>query len=289
MNFRYSHPSWLVATLAVLLLAQSAALIASHRAAPASVPAETADETEAGPTASRSGSFTLHEESVRAKGGNVWVLSHRCDGTEVAAVPVPGGGTNYDAWCDGTNRLVIVAPDGRELDADSTDADSPETAVELSDVSYVPGSSTILFSFQHLPCSFEEASCGVGLPTNPYNYAFKAFVLDDLATNLRTISHFPERGTAIWNAAGTKAIFPVEQVGGAGCDEGPIVGYDLAEDRAFPATEETACQFQANGTATDVEGNPVPEWGPVKWTGDNSFASVVYETDGTWNAIEGTL
>jgi hypothetical protein len=237
----------------------------------------------------RMGSFVLYEVS-EGTGDDRYILSHRCEGTEVRAEKIWGGGNkNYSTWCNGNNELVIVLPDKTETIVTTIAADSPKNAVSLSDVSYVRGSSTVLFSFLHEDCMFEEETCGVGLSDSTVSYAFQISGSNGAQIVVRPIKHFPVYGTPIWNDAGTKALFPFTQVGGAGCDDGPIDGYDLVTDTSISLTTETACLFEERGQATDVESNPMPEWGPLKWVGNDAFTTVIYQTDGTWKAINGTF
>lgn len=77
-------------------------------------------------------------------------------------------------------------------------------------------------------------------------------------------------------------------VSGAGCDDGPILGYDLTTDATKALTTERACAFD-NSLRQDVEDNPFPVWGPTFWTSDDTFTSVLLGTDGKWEQIDGTF
>ena len=106
---------------------------------------------------------------------------------------------------------------------------------------------------------------------------------------LASLSNYPKYGTLVWNWLGTKALVPVEQVGGAGCDDGSLVGYDLLADEVVALTDEIGCEF-FQGEAKDVTGDEVrAEWGPAYWSGKDEYTTVLLSQDGTWKEITGTF
>ncbi len=211
-------------------------------------------------------------------------LNHECKGEVRYVAPVVGGGLGNEeslVYCVGTNRLVAVDATGSDVVLDSRVSMSINDAPVLLGVERIPGSFTVLATFMAVPCTFSTDDCGVGAGLVGANIAYNS-----LAHTVRSLKNYPSVGTPVWNNAGTKAVFPVMQIGGAGCDDRAIVGYDLENDIAKNVTTEVACEFDF-GNATDVEGNPLPEWGPIFWSSNNVFIAALLQTDGTWDEVEG--
>ena len=235
------------------------------------------------------GSRVVSETSKSFSKSDRLTFVHECQGRVLT--PRPFSYMDEDAempsYCVGTNVLSVRNADGTEVAkvAESVSTSAKDAPI-LGDVSWVPArggnmNGTVLVEFGHNDCSVTEDDCGVGSPTNNVTYALS------LATNeVRAIENYPGRGTPIWNGAGTKAIFPVTQVGGAGCDDGPIVGYDLAADATKALTEEVACEF-SNGLSFDINGDAFPVWGPTFWTSDSEFTTILLDVNGTWKQIDG--
>jgi len=235
---------------------------------------------------------TVSEKSEFVK-ENKLVFSHLCKGEIDEVVPAVGGSFSEFSsipFCIGENELVVTDATGKQTLINSSISKSINDAPLLENITWVPineggknPTGTILIEYGVVPCTLSEDSCGVGSTQNNV-----AFALDIATKTARVLENYPEFGTVIWNNAGAKAIFPVVQVGGAGCDSEPIVGYDLTTDEQKILTTEFACEF-TYGNATDVEGNPEPEWGPTFWTSDSTFTSTILGTDNVWKQIEGTF
>lgn len=249
----------------------------------------------AGETADPSGDVrTVSVQSVFS-GKDKLAFVHECQGTVVT--PPPFSYMSDDAvmpsYCVGKNFLSVKDMAGAEIalvsESTSTSAEDAPILGSVTWVRHYPvgrnigNNGMILIEYGIVPCSVSEDACGVGLPANNVTFAM------DLPTQgIRPIQNYPESGTPIWNASGTKAIFPVTQRGGAGCDDGPILGYDLLKDETRALTTERACEFD-NGPSQDVEGNLFPVWGPTFWTSNDTFTSVLLGTDGKWRQIDGTF
>lgn len=212
------------------------------------------------------------------------VLNHECKGEVRYVAPAINGDLADEisvAYCVGTNRLVAVDATGSDVVLDSRISTSINDAPVLLSAERIPNTHTILATFLTVPCTFSADDCGVGAGFVGANLAYNS-----LAHTVRSLKNYPSVGTPVWNNAGTKAIFPVVQIGGAGCDDGALMGYDVENDVAQLVTTEIACEFDY-GTATDVEGNPLPEWGPIFWSSNNAFIAALLQTDGTWDEVKG--
>lgn len=227
-------------------------------------------------------------------GKDALTFVHECQGEVKTSVPVPGG-MFKDAtaqYCVGKNVLSMKDSGGAEIAKMSeTVSTSAEDAPILESVTWVPGHAgrktvsrvgTVLVAYGVAPCSISEDGCGAGMVSNLVTYGV------DVATKEVRTLHYASRGTPVWNDAGTKAIFPVVQVGGAGCEDRPISGYDLTTDTWKVLTTEAACEF-SGGPGTDVEGNPLPSWGPTFWTSNDTFTTEILGVDGKWRQIDGTF
>jgi len=230
-----------------------------------------------------------HFEIIETETDAVWnvTLNHRCRG-EVKYVEPQNAGTDDAAkipYCLGTNTLSVSTGETSEEEPiiDTRVSTSANDAPTLARIDRIRSQKTLLITYDAIPCTFSDDSCGVGVGYVGANIAY------NVATKTsRILANMPGIGTPVWNTSGTKALFPVVQVGGAGCDDGPIVGYDLLEDTSGPVTDDAACEFE-DGIGSDVEGNPLPEWGPVFWTSDDTFTAILLQTDGTVKQIVATF
>ena len=223
---------------------------------------------------------------------------HECQGEVKVSEVVSGGkfGMGTTKFCVGKNFLSMKDAGAAEIALMSeTVSTSTEDASILTGIEFVPSSDvmetgrlngTILVSYAVMPCSISKDGCGVGNPTN-----FVTYAVDVATKEVRPIANYPGGGTPIWNDAGTKAIFPVVQVGGAGCEDRPISGYDLTTDASKPLTTEVACEFTSKPerNTARLDGNPLPSWGPVYWTSDSTFMTTILGIDGKWKQIDGTF
>lgn len=247
-----------------------------------------ATETDTAPNTTPSSHKTNGYETIATRsllsGSNRITFTHRCNGTIEPFTPVPGGAardTELTSYCLGSNQLVATTATGTETIIQSSNSTSAENAPIFESATRV--GNNILIEYGVFPCTYSEDSCGAGLPSNNNTYVYST------STNTaRALTQYPDHGQAIWNTSGTKALFPVVQVGGAGCDRHTIVGYNLTTDTASNVTTEEACPFQ-QGEAEDVSGNPEPEWGPIEWTSDTTFTALRMTTDGEWHTIQGTF
>ena len=235
---------------------------------------------------------TLREVSVASLR-----FAYQCRGKVQYVAPAIGGYFSGQAsvpYCVGSNRLIATDTVKTSYILATSVSSSAEDAPIFLSTEYVPVLSTeslslnarrgtVILRYGVTACSYIDNGCGVGMTSDVSVYAF------DIATKeTRVLVQYPRLGEAVWNRSGTKALFPVVQVGGAGCDDGPIVGYDLLEDTSEPVTDETACEFE-DGIGSDVEGNPLPEWGPVFWTSDDAFTAVLLQVDGTVKQVSETF
>lgn len=233
---------------------------------------------------------TISEKSFSATAGKDREFIHQCKGTIKTVVPLAYGylgSEDVASYCVGTNQLVYVDTLGNETVLSETVSTSADDAPMIYNITHLRGTeskNTYLISYGAIPCSYVDDECGVGMASNYVNMAF-----DTATETLRTLVHYPEFGEALWNSEGTKAIFPVTQVGGAGCDDEQIVGYNLETDETVVLTERAACAEETLGSSTDVEGNPLPAWGPVIWTSPTTFTTTILETNGTWTTVNGTF
>lgn len=251
------------------------------------------EATADGEPADLSGDVQIVSVKSVFSGKDALTFVHECQG-EVRVSEVVPGGMFRDAtakYCVGKNFLSMKDAGAAEIELMSeTASTSTEDAPILTSVTFVSAhkgnlNGTILVEYGVVPCSVSEDGCGVGMASNAATYAVNA------ATKEVRLIAFPG-GRPIWNNAGTKAIYPVVQRGGAGCDDGPIVGYDLTTDTSKALTTEVACEFapgQNPKSNTDVEGNPRPSWGPTFWTSDSTFTTEILGVDGKWTQIDGTF
>lgn len=226
-------------------------------------------------------------------GKDALTFVHECQG-EVKTSEVVPGGMFQDAstkYCVGKNFLSMKDAGAAEIALMSEmTSTSTEDAPILTSVTFISAhkgnlNGTLLVEYGVVPCSISEDGCGVGMVSNADTYAVNA------ATKEVRIIAFPG-GRPIWNNAGTKAIYPVVQRGGAGCDDGPISGYDLTTDSSKALTTEVACELapgQNPKSNTDVEGNLRPSWGPTFWTSDSTFTASILGIDGKWRQIDGAF
>lgn len=235
---------------------------------------------------------TIREESVASLR-----FAYQCRGRIQYITPAIGGYFSGQAsvpYCVGSNRLIATdAANTSYIIATSVSSSAEDAPIFLS-AEYVPvvntetlslsaRKGTIILRYGVTACSYVDDGCGVGAMSGASVYAF------DIATKeSQVLVRYPSIGEAVWNSSGTKALFPVVQIGGAGCDDGPIVGYNLLQDSLVPVTDETACVFD-DGIGSDVEGNPLPEWGPVFWTSDDTFTAVLLDIDGSVQKISETF
>lgn len=223
----------------------------------------------------------VREELVDAFGSRI-TLQHLCEGT-VLQSDLP----DHRSYCIGDNELVLVDAQGDERSLVTLTSSSIDDAPILEGVEVIGyGDSTkLLFAFDVIGCRLTEESCGAGMPSHYVNYLYDP----SQEPALVPLSNFPQQGRLVWNGIATKALVPVKQVGGAGCDEGTLRGYDLLADETVVLTKESGCEFH-RGEATDVTGDTVrAEWGPVYWSGNAEYSTVILNSDGTWKELIGTF
>ena len=224
------------------------------------------------------------KETVEAD-GQEFIFTQTCDGQKLFFTQL-----NKLPYCIGENNVLITDQDGNQKTLVTVQSTSIDDAPLLTQVARVraigKNNDKILFGFMVLECTLTDDTCGVGIPWNNINYVYNPF-----DQKLSVIKYYPGTGTPIWNQFGTKALFPVVQVGGAGCESGSPIGYNLETDTVDKLTKETACEFSRG--AADVEGNPMPEWGTLYWSGTENgketFTTTILNPDGTWKEITGSF
>lgn len=223
----------------------------------------------------------VREESVDAFGSRI-TLNHLCEGTVLLS-----GEPSNRSYCIGNNELIMVNTQGEEQSLVTMVSSSIDDAPVLEEVETIGYGDSIklLFAFDVIGCSLTQESCGAGMPSHYVNYLYDP----SQKSSLISLSNYPEHGRLVWNGTATKALVPVKQVGGAGCDYSVLNGYDLLADKKTVLTKESGCEFQ-KGEATDVTGDTVrAEWGPAYWSGNKEYTTVILNTDGTWKEIIGTF
>ncbi|MEY4723740.1 MAG: hypothetical protein RLZZ324_1253 [Candidatus Parcubacteria bacterium] len=217
-------------------------------------------------------------------------ITHRCKGAVKRSTAF--GDARDASYCIGTNILEFTDAAGKRTDIESSVSTGPKDAPILLDVAiaapphppYDEGARTVLVSYGVIPCTFTEDDCGVGMDWNHVTLA-----VDGATGSVRHIKNYPAFGYAVWNGAGTKAFFPAVQVGGAGCDMGRIVGYDLLTDAAKDLTKESACPFDGDA-AFEITGKfKEPQWGPIIWgSHGDTITAALLGIDGKWRTVEGS-
>ncbi|MEK7620463.1 MAG: hypothetical protein AAB413_04485 [Patescibacteria group bacterium] len=239
------------------------------------------DEAESEVAESETSEQIVREEILDALGTTI-TLRHTCEGEVRRSTEL---GKLF--YCIGDNELVMTDVEGNERSLVEMTSTSLNDAPILDEVDAIGlgEQSKLLFAFAAINCRLLEESCGAGQPHHYINHLYDP----SQGSPLASLSNYPKYGTLVWNWLGTKALVPVEQVGGAGCDDGSLVGYDLLADEVVALTDEIGCEF-FQGEAKDVTGDEVrAEWGPAYWSGKDEYTTVLLSQDGTWKEITGTF
>jgi hypothetical protein len=203
--------------------------------------------------------------------GQKYTITQYCEGSvrdEKIEVNGTYSGQMSAPFCIGTNTLTLEH-NGIEIKINEQKVDSVERALGLdfalgNGKPFITKNGDLLMEYAADAC-LTNSDCGVGQPT---------YVNLDISLNkdsARELNNFPEAwfGDPIWNPAQTRAVFyPV--TGGAGCDTGPIIGYDLLKDKMV-TTSQTACGALGDGelTGTDTSGNTKENgWTNLHWDND---------------------
>ncbi len=219
--------------------------------------------------------------------GFVIQFVHLCKGTVQAAEgqSVP--------FCLGENRLGVLNPvssfSGPEILASNT-VSKAEDAPVLMNVEYVKGATkqggAFLISYTPEPCTTMN-DCGAGMPEHYVRYVYD---FSNLVGGLRSIQHFPERGTLTWNSLGTKALVYPNSAGGAGYEAVILTGYDLLKDSQKNLTTVTGVgdiHGSASDPHTDIQGKRLPFWNKFDWIDDSHFTAELINPDGTKKIVNG--
>lgn len=279
--------------LAVLLLIKQNSIVSESLSTTSNQQTESAQSATTAPDEiiprTTNGFETIYSQSFfDISQSQALTFVQKCQGEVKIAEHVQGSGFGTDAgsaYCIGDNALMVNNAAGEEIvTVETSTSTNVEDAPVLRQITLVgtPKKGTMLIEYGVFPCTLSGDECGVGGWNIQVTYAY-----DIQSATVRSIMHYPKFGEPFWNNSETKAIFPVVQIGGAGCDDRPLVGYDLLNDTTKTLTTEVGCEFD-HGNASDVEGNPLPEWGPVIWTGDDTFTAILLGTDNVWKQINGT-
>lgn len=188
-------------------------------------------------------------------------------------------------YCIGRNQLFLNLEGELSLIKDEIISEAKDAPL-FTDVKKLLPSSTVLISYSPNAC-ITVNDCGIGMPTN---YETIAFDLTD--KTFRDIKNYPENGNAIWNKSGTKAVFYPETCGGAGCDEGAIIGYDLATDESKNISSEKAaydssecgngknCWANCGSPASGTSGECLSVWDNLHWLDDNKVSATIISPSG---------
>ena len=191
----------------------------------------------------------------------------------------PSDSTYY--YCIGRNQLFLNLDGKLSMIKDEIVSDAKD-ALLFTDIKRL-SSGVVLISYSANACVTVN-NCGVGMPSNYVTIAF------NLADNtFREIKKYPSRGEAIWNRSGTKAVFYPETCGGAGCDEGSIVGYNLESDESKDVSSEKAAYDSyncGNGKNCWADcGSPdsngcLSVWDNLYWLDDDKVSATIISPNG---------
>lgn len=218
--------------------------------------------------------------------GSSYRFIHRCLGKAAATAESAPGTPSY---CLGENELVLMDAKRKETVLDETEFVNPSGLLTLVDATLVPSATNagdVLVSYTPNFCN--ELGCDQNFVT----------LLVNLKTRqVRPLLHFPERGKAVWNPEGTKALFTPNTCGGAGCTEEAMIGYDLTKDTQKTVTKERAVgEFvpvpdasAALSCPKDVSGNNLDYWQNVQWKDNITATATIVHPDNTRKTITVTF
>lgn len=243
--------------------------VADEQPSQPATPVAVVPDQPTGPTQKTGTGLLVHE----------WTLvdmkvTHYCDGT----LNTIEGGTNF---CIGKNTLVFSQGTRTKTIATvtATEAQAAPLLLDVAPVESNLGLDRLLVAFSKDSCATTQ-DCGAGMPTNYYNYVVN---IGDLT--IRTITNYPGSGKAIWNSAGTKALFVTDTCGGAGCSETAVIGYDLDHDTVKAATKEQAVGFIEEPSTS----GKYSYWSAIHWVTDSKFSATIVGPDGKTKTITGTF
>lgn len=237
---------------------------------------------------SSSESFVVPQNAVIANqktvnwNGQTYTITQYCQGTvqnQKIEVDSTYSGQMSASFCIG-NNILVFGYNNTQVKIDETKVDSNDKALGLDFAlndgkPFVTKNGDLLLEYSVDSC-LTIGDCGVGQPV---------IVNLDISLNngsARKLNNFPESwsGEPIWNSSQTRAVFlPVS--GGAGCDMGPIVGYDLQKDQTISSTQ-SAC---GSPTGTDVQGNPENGWANLHWNNDSQASATLNSPNGKTQAV----
>lgn len=213
----------------------------------------------------------------RVKVGNADIpLEYRCSGEVKKSLETFGSEKPESLpYCVGDYELVALIS-GQSLVVSSGHAADGNDAPVLMGAENIGDQGIVLVSFK--PSCISMGDCGSGIPVNN-----QSFMIRTQDRSVQPIANVPPNGSPVWNPIHTKALFIPETCGGAGCDLAPVIGYDLASDRAKDLTKEKAVGLGKDTSmtdATDPAGDRLPVWKSVEWDGNDEFKAVMVGSDG---------
>lgn len=205
-------------------------------------------------------------------------IIQRCDGE----IKNAGGTAPY---CIGKNTLSIIDPRGNKTDIDIRHASSSSDVpvfVSADTVALSSAKATILIGYGADACR-TQGTCTSESLDNLISYAY---VAGEDSPDYRALIHYPQTGTAVWNASGKKAAFIPNTCSAGGCTMQSIKGYDLEKDISQSLTTVVAVgSDDPNADATDPAGELLARWLDVKWTDDSHLSATVRESDGSKKVV----
>lgn len=190
-------------------------------------------------------------------------------------------------YCVGTFHLVLRQTGKNDVVLDTGVVGSPELSPILSgakfvellgkdDSGFTTEANRLFISFASNAC-LTAGDCGVGMPENYVRYVVNLGTGEVLRPR-----NYPERGELIWNSDYSRAVFIQQNCGGAGCSAAPLQGYDLALDGTRSITTEMAAQEVG---AKDVQGNALPYWTDVRWSGPSDIHAIIISPSGARQTV----